>query len=197
MMIVLPAPFSLRPLQLADLTAVSAIEQLSLPTPTKTSTYQHELTNNQMAHYHALCAAPGAGSPQNLIGYSGYWHMADEAHISIIAVHPDWRCRGLGELLLLNLLAHAVQRGIGIATLEVRRSNVIAQSLYLKYSFEIVGERRRYYANKEDALLMTAVLENVDLPEKQNTLFARPAIPILRFKKRFSKLPEPVNLLNP
>ena len=167
-MLIAPEPYQLRPLQLEDLEAVYVIERLSLPTPSKKGVYQHELTQNQLAHYQAL-----TGNGRNLIGYSGFWQIADEAHISIIAVHPDWRGQGLGELLLLNLLFVACEQQLASVMLEVRRSNTIAQALYLKYAFEIVGERRRYYSNGEDALLMTAVLACDTLPEKQKHLFSR------------------------
>ena len=79
----------------------------------------------------------------------------DEAHISTIAVSDDWRGRGLGELLLLNLLREAYDFSASLATLEVRRSNIVAQSLYRKYLFKLVGERKRYYQGREDALIMT------------------------------------------
>ena len=64
----------------------------------------------------------------------------------------------MGELLLLNLLSLACEQAARESTLEVRRSNKVAQSLYQKYGFEVVGERRRYYKDGEDALIMTLVL---------------------------------------
>ena len=82
--------------------------------------------------------------------------MGDECHISTIAAHPDWRGRGLGELLLLNMLFMANEQAAQMVTLEVRQSNLTAQALYHKYQFAIVGERRRYYKDTgEDALIMT------------------------------------------
>ena len=112
-----------------------------------------------------------------LVGYSGYWLIAGEAHVSTIAVSPTWRGRGLGELLLLNMLLTAYRQAALLATLEVRKGNLVAQALYQKYRFEIVGERPRYYQGKEDALLMT--VEPLDrayrsfLGNMQESLFRR------------------------
>ena len=91
-----------------------------------------------------------------LIGYIGHWFMLDEGHISIISVDPKWQGRRLGELLLLWSLRQMVANQSAIATLEVRASNTRAQRLYLKYGFEIVGRRKRYYRDTgEDGLIMT------------------------------------------
>jgi ribosomal-protein-alanine N-acetyltransferase len=82
--------------------------------------------------------------------------IAGEAHISVIAVTPSWRNQGLGELLLWSMLKQAMAMRAFEATLEVRVSNRVAQSLYQKYGFEKVGRRRRYYQdNGEDAWIMT------------------------------------------
>ena len=87
------------------------------------------------------------------------WHhqlafvLADQTGHEI-AIGPNWRQRGLGELLLLNLLKMATNEPAKLVTLEVRRGNIAAQQLYRKFRFEIVGERKRYYQGKEDALLI-------------------------------------------
>lgn len=91
-----------------------------------------------------------------VVGYSGMWLMVDEAHISTIASHPDWRRKGIGELLLLAMTDNAAEIGANVVTLEVRVSNVGAQALYYKYGFEIAGMRKGYYSdNGEDAYIMT------------------------------------------
>ena len=167
-MVTAPGPYQLRSMQLSDLADVRAIEQMSLPTPTKAGAYERELTKNSLAHYQVLTV-----NAHPLIGYSGYWLIADEVHIIIIAVHPDWRRRGLGELLLLNMLMMTQTVNVTIATLEVRPSNVAAQALYQKYHFGIVNERPRYYQDGESALVMTADLPLPDLNERATTLLMR------------------------
>lgn len=101
---------------------------------------------------------PVAAAPGRLpvVGYGGLWLMVDEAHISTIASHPNWRRQGIGELLLLAMIDGAMEIGAEIVTLEVRVSNLPAQALYRKYGFEIVGQRKGYYSdNGEDAYIMS------------------------------------------
>lgn len=98
----------------------------------------------------------GFGSPAFVAGYVSIWFMADEAHITSIAVRSSHRGKGVGELLLIASIELARLRGSRKMTLEVRVSNKVAQSLYLKYGFKSAGLRRGYYAdNNEDALIMT------------------------------------------
>ena len=94
--------------------------------------------------------------PRNSIrGFAGMWIMLDEAHITTIGVDPDYQGQGLGELLFVSLLDEAMQRQATWVTLEVRVSNIAAQSLYRKYGFTVQGRRPRYYSdNNEDAFIM-------------------------------------------
>ena len=173
-----PPPFQLRALDLFDLPAVSIIEKQAFPTPTKEKSYQYELTENKLAHYQALIYERDVQAEQ-LLGYAGYWLIADEVHISTIAVDPQWRGHGLGELLLLNMLFLTYEHDASLVTLEVRENNLTAQSLYRKNRFEVVGRRRRYYRDTgEDAILMTVLLQSNTayrqfLEHKRETLFAQ------------------------
>ena len=92
---------------------------------------------------------------RSVVGYAGLWLMGDEAHVTTIAVDPDYQGYGIGELLLLGLIERAKQIDARWLTLEVRISNEVAQSLYRKYTFKEMGVRRKYYSdNGEDALVM-------------------------------------------
>ncbi len=98
-----------------------------------------------------------ASSPDlaSIIGFAGLWLMVDEAHITTIAMHPDYRRLGLGEMMLASLIDIAYEIGAKWVTLEVRVSNYAAQNLYRKYGFREAGLRHRYYSdNQEDALIM-------------------------------------------
>lgn len=149
-MLPLPPPYALRPMVAADIPAVLEIDRLSFPTPATEQLFRNELTDNQLAHYQVLTHG------ETIIGYAGFWLIADEVHVSTIAVHPAERGRGRGEWLLLNLLLLACELAPLLVTLEVRRGNTTAQALYRKYAFEEVGVRRRYYRDTgEDAILMT------------------------------------------
>lgn len=95
-----------------------------------------------------------------IIGFAGFWIMADEAHITNIAVRVRHRRQGIGELLLISIIDLASELKARIITLEVRASNTDAQSLYHKYGFTQAGLRHGYYSdNKEDAVLMS--VENI------------------------------------
>jgi ribosomal-protein-alanine N-acetyltransferase len=81
--------------------------------------------------------------------------MVDEAHITTIAMHPNYRRLGLGEFMLVSLIDIAYAINARWITLEVRVSNYNAQNLYRKYGFREAGLRHRYYSdNQEDALIM-------------------------------------------
>jgi ribosomal-protein-alanine N-acetyltransferase len=99
----------------------------------------------------------GEGRPNDrpILGFAGMWNAFDEAHVTTIGVDPEYRGRGLGELLLVSMVDEAFRRHSNWLTLEVRVSNDPAQALYRKYGFSEQGRRKRYYSdNNEDALIM-------------------------------------------
>ncbi len=94
-------------------------------------------------------------SASTVVGFAGMWMAFDEAHITTIGIDPGFRGYGFGELLLLSMVDAAIARRARWLTLEVRVSNVAAQTLYRKYGFSVHGSRKRYYSdNNEDALIM-------------------------------------------
>jgi len=161
----------------ADVPAVVAIDQLSFPAPWPASSYLYELIENVHSVYSVL-ARSSLDQPSDthrrwlrwirgvldisgdgeVTGYVGFRTYRREAHVTTIAIHPDWRRRGLGELLLLETMEKVVRLGAGRATLEVRPSNQVAQRMYQKYGFRFTGSRKGYYHNGEDAWLMAADL---------------------------------------
>lgn len=166
--------FRVEPMRIQHLDAVMEIETAAFSAPWSAHAYEYELHHNAMAHYFIVAPCPPTLSrpawqtflarwqkrvplvDAPVVGYGGFWLMTDEAHISTIAAHPDWRQRGIGELLLIAMIEAAVELGARVVTLEVRVSNKIAQALYTKYGFTIAGERRNYYSdNGEDAWIMT------------------------------------------
>jgi ribosomal-protein-alanine N-acetyltransferase len=90
-----------------------------------------------------------------LLALGCYWAILEEAHITILAVDPDYQRQGLGQALLYALLNSAHHRGLERSTLEVRISNQSALSLYEKFGFREAGRRKRYYQDTgEDALVL-------------------------------------------
>lgn len=156
-----------------DLPALMAIEHASFPTPWSEGTYRSELRNSTASYW---VMRPGARRlPPDvpaLLGYAGLWHLGDEAHVTTIAVHPDWRRRHLGEWLLIQLLGAAREHGADSVTLEVRVHNRPAIELYHKLGFKTVGVRRGYYRDTgEDARLLT--LNGLQTPAQWEALQAR------------------------
>ncbi|GAB4413925.1 MAG: ribosomal protein S18-alanine N-acetyltransferase [Anaerolineae bacterium] len=161
-----------RPMRLSDIEQVVQIDRASFSTPWSANAYRFELTNRDTSHLVVLeLAAPASrlerrwrwllrpfarSAPAGqLLGYGGCWLIAGEAHISTIAVRPEYRGQGLGELLLASMLKRAMRLHGEYSVLEVRESNLTAQALYRKYEYRVVGRRRHYYRDDgEDALLM-------------------------------------------
>jgi ribosomal-protein-alanine N-acetyltransferase len=95
-------------------------------------------------------------TPENVIGFTGFWLMLQEAHIIAIGVRDSYRRLGIGEGLLISTIELAAILNANVVTLEVRASNEIAQALYKKYGFQVVGKRARYYSSDgEDAIIMS------------------------------------------
>ena len=90
-----------------------------------------------------------------VVGFSGYWSLVDEAHITTIAVHPAVRGKGVGRALMSHMLTSAAASGMSCATLEVRSGNSPAITLYESMGFVNSGVRKNYYPdNREDAVIM-------------------------------------------
>ncbi|TMW70875.1 ribosomal protein S18-alanine N-acetyltransferase [Alteribacter natronophilus] len=145
---------SIRLMELDDVDGVMAVEEDCFPVPWSRSAFVNELQANQFAYY--LVAEAG----ERIIGYCGVWVIIDEAHITNIAVHSDFRRKGIGEALLTGGLELARTFGAKKLTLEVRVSNEAAQRMYEKHGFERGGVRKNYYTdNQEDAQIMWVMME--------------------------------------
>ncbi len=139
-----------RDMRLSDLRQVMAIERASFPTPWSHFAFIHEIYQNRNAEY-VVAVVDG-----HIAGYSGMWVMAGEAHITNLAVDPDLRRQGLGTALLEEMVRRARHMGCTHITLEVRKSNELAQALYRKLGFSAEGVRPGYYSDTaEDAIIMT------------------------------------------
>ncbi len=150
--------YSIRPMEERDLDQILAIDRECFPDERNPAPYKNDLLYNEMAHYLVACEENRADTP--IIGVIGFWMMAGEAHIITIAVRYTHRQRGIGELLLNSALELAKSLEAFAMTLEVRRSNMEAQSLYRNHGFTERGVRKNYYDDvHEDAVIMTRELE--------------------------------------
>ncbi len=134
-----------------DIEQVRLIEQASFQKTWAPEAFTTELRHNQAAHYLVM-----RGPQERVVGYTGAWLVADEAHITSIAIDPNRRGQGLGKLLLLRLLQYCGQRQAHWVTLEVRADNRAALALYRRFGFARVALRKAYYEQKYDAVVMWA-----------------------------------------
>ncbi|MCD7780484.1 MAG: ribosomal protein S18-alanine N-acetyltransferase [Candidatus Gastranaerophilales bacterium] len=133
-----------------DVEKVFELEELIHPEHhwSKDSFY-NELANN-LASYYCI-----KDNNDTILAYIGYWRIIDEAHITSIAVHPDYRRKKLAHVLLIKMIEDCYKNMVKYITLEVRESNFPAIMLYEKFLFESIGMRKNYYQdNGENALIM-------------------------------------------
>ncbi|WP_071461368.1 ribosomal protein S18-alanine N-acetyltransferase [Bacillus massilinigeriensis] len=138
-----------RSMTLKDIDSIYEIESRSFATPWSKEAFYNELIKNQFAVYTVVDV------DNKTVGYGGMWIIIDEAHVTNIALYPEFRGHGLGEALMRRMMDIAKERGVRTMTLEVRVSNEPAKSLYRKLGFSDGAIRKQYYTdNMEDAIVM-------------------------------------------
>jgi len=149
-----PEDVHFRLMKVEDITGVMEVEVSSFTTPWTANAFYNEVMNNHFAYYIV------AELNQRIVGYCGVWVIIDEAHITNVAVHPEFRGIKIGENLMKYVMGLSMAYGATKMTLEVRVSNVGAQALYKKLGFTAQGIRKGYYTdNNEDAIIMWANLQ--------------------------------------
>jgi ribosomal-protein-alanine N-acetyltransferase len=144
-----------RILTAADLDGVLEIEDKSFNNPTTREWYERELERPEVCFIYVL-RTPAV----RVAAFCAFWRVADQAHINNLAVRPELRGRGLGSQMLEAIIGEAQSLGAGSLTLEVRRSNIAAQRLYLRAGFREAGVRKNYYTQPvEDALVLAKSLK--------------------------------------
>ena len=127
---------------------VAALEKLCFADPWSENSVASELNNDLALWLVAM-------NDDTVVGYIGSQTVAGETDVMNIAVHPDWRRRGIAQSLIECLVVELKNRGSEALMLEVRASNAPAIALYEKLGFRQVGRRPNYYRNpKEDALIL-------------------------------------------
>jgi ribosomal-protein-alanine N-acetyltransferase len=146
------SPFTYRPIALQDISAIMAIERNAYAYPWSERFFRQELQ--------VQCARSFlAESEGRIAGYVLFWLLPGTVDIHNIAVHQEFRRRGLGRRLLEHVIEEARKRSSARVTLEVRKSNTAAQRLYESAGFQVNGVRQGYYSDDgEDALLMALEL---------------------------------------
>lgn len=138
----------IRDMKLEDIDGVYNVEKSCFPDPWSKESFKKEI-QNKLAKYLV------AQIEDKVVGYVGAWFVIDEAHITNVAVSPEYRGQKIGDKIVKSLIDECRENKIKAMTLEVRVSNIVAQNLYKKYGFKLAGVRKEYYSdNKEDALIM-------------------------------------------
>ncbi|MCX7600248.1 MAG: ribosomal protein S18-alanine N-acetyltransferase [Armatimonadetes bacterium] len=152
--------------RVSDLAAVMEIERASFPTPWSDAAMRRELECQENSY--VLVAEVG----DRPVGYVVTWVYSGEAHVLNVAVAPDERGQGLGELLMLSAIEEAISRRCRQVVLEYRVSNLAAANLYRKLGFVPAGLRPRYYLDTgEDAIF--AILDKLQTPATRRFLSER------------------------
>ena len=94
----------------------------------------------------------------HIVAYAGLMCIEPIADIQTIAVVPEFEGKGIGSAILSELIAEARRRRAADVLLEVRADNPRAQSLYLRFGFEQIHIRPRYYRDGAAALIMRLTL---------------------------------------
>lgn len=139
---------TIRKMTAEDIEGVLEVECEAFSTPWTKRLFYDEV-NNPHTVYFVCC------EEEKIAAYGGMWHVVDEGQITNIAVKKAFRNRGIGSMILNELINWAKDNEIAVIGLEVRAGNEEALALYRKFGFEAVGRRKNYYREPvEDAVLM-------------------------------------------
>lgn len=131
-----------------DAGEIAAIEEMTFAKPWSRKDFWAEAVNENAVYIVGLVN-------NKVVAYGGVWISFEEAQVTNIAVHPDYRGQGIGTKLFSKLIEEIKKRNVTAITLEVRPSNESAIKLYEKFGLKSVGRRKGYYLdNDEDALIM-------------------------------------------
>lgn len=130
-----------------DADGVARVEAACMPVPWSRQSFWEEASH--MDAYYLL--AEDAEKDGLIVAYAGCWVLANEGHITNVAVDPAYQGMGLGRRLMNELILRVKELGVDSMTLEVRPSNQVAINLYTSLGFRSVGQRPKYYTNPVEA----------------------------------------------
>jgi [ribosomal protein S18]-alanine N-acetyltransferase len=200
---------TLRHMAVEDIPEVLVIDAASFTPPWPDRSYRFEINESNVSYmlvleqpaqrpvrglrrlWKNLLGDNGATEEATMVvGYGGLWKIADEAHVSTIATHPEYRGRKFGEIMLAGMIQRAITLQAGYIVLEVRVSNTVAQNLYYKYGFELQATKKNYYHHdREDAYEMHLYLTEAAIEQfKQQYTDLQKQYP---FRDHYSRIPHP------
>ena len=130
-----------------DADGVAKVEAACMPVPWSRQSFWEEASHTEA--YYLLATDSEQGGM--IVAYAGCWVLADEGHITNVAVDPAYQGQGLGRQLMQALILRVKELGVSSMTLEVRPSNQVAINLYTSLGFRSVGQRPKYYTNPVEA----------------------------------------------
>lgn len=130
-----------------DADGVARVEAACMPVPWSRQSFWEEASHTD-AYY---LIARDVDRDNLIVAYAGCWVLANEGHITNVAVDPDYQGQGLGRRLMNKLTSRVKALGVDSMTLEVRPSNTVAINLYTSLGFRSVGQRPKYYTNPVEA----------------------------------------------
>lgn len=130
-----------------DADGVARVEASCMPVPWSRQSFWEEASHTD-AYY---LIARDVDRDNLIVAYAGCWVLANEGHITNVAVDPDYQGQGLGRRLMNELTSRVKALGVDSMTLEVRPSNTVAINLYTSLGFRSVGQRPKYYTNPVEA----------------------------------------------
>ncbi len=160
------ADVTVREMCLMDIERVHEIERISFKSPWSYEMIRHEVLFNDVAYY-LVAVIDGI-----VVGHAGMWILPPSAHMTNIAVAPEYRNRGVATRLILSLMRHAAHEGVKRISLEVRQNNLVAQRVYYSLDFKYVSTKKRYYTDTgENAFILwnesidSTLLKNINFME--------------------------------
>jgi [ribosomal protein S18]-alanine N-acetyltransferase len=153
----------IHPMERFHLNDVRRVDELVYTKPWSLAMFRQELDKRDSRHY-VVAQIDGRHA-----GHAGLLQIADEGHVTTVAVDPQWQRHGVGACLMLDLHRHAIGRGVQAMTLEVRVSNAPAIGLYRRFGYAPAGVRKNYYSDEgEDGLVMWA--HDIQVPAHRERL---------------------------
>jgi ribosomal-protein-alanine N-acetyltransferase len=136
-----------------DIKKIIEIEELSYRDPWPREVFMIDYVFNSSSRYYVVKIV------NKIVAFMGIWVEERKLHIINIAVHPEYRNKGIAKALLNSSIDYANKNRLKEIYLEVRKSNNVAQNLYKQFDFEIVEDLQKYYQDGEDGYRMIKIIE--------------------------------------
>ena len=130
------------------------LDEKSLDGLWSNSQWERELTDAKR-----ICLGIIELETKKLLGLCSAWLVIDELHITFIAVHPMHQRKGLGRLLLSDLIKRSKSLQTNRIHLEVKNNNEPAKAFYKSMGFKILGNRSNFYKDGSNAILLSKTIK--------------------------------------